>query len=896
MNVHPKGRHAESSENARLVELLRAVTDAHETALRERDATNIQLRAQALRYQTAVDRIPQGVCFFDSSARLILCNRRYAEIYRLTIDQVRPGASLREIAERRAAAGTSPMAVDDYLAHCEAVNIGSDAKTWICSLKDGRTIEIEHQPMPDGGWVSTHEDITERQLYRDVADQRISLQALINLVPDYLWVKDTHSRFVVANRALARDWGRDRTSDMIGLSDFDIHTAENARVFRAREELILRTGEPMVDEEELIVDASGTMKWILSTKVPLRNERNEIVGLVGIAHDITTRKLADALRDGQAEILEMIATNAPLEAVLDRLVRLVESQLTGIRGSILLLGEDGLHLRHGAAPSMPPTYRAMADAQAIGPSTTSSGIAVYRRETVVVADVRQDRGWDAVRDYAEEHQIRSSWSMPILSHQGQSLGALALYSASVRQPTESELRLADVTTRIAGIAIERKLADDRIQFMANHDALTGLPNRALLKDRLDQAILIAKRYDRCATVAFVDVDNFKTINDSLGHRAGDELLKIVAKRMVDCVRVSDTVARLGGDEFVVLLFDQAKDSPGVAEALTRLHLAIAAPIELDGHQLRVTSSIGVASYPEDGDAADALLANADAAMYRAKADGRNTYAFYTPDLNKRVREKLQLQEDLRNALDRREFVLFYQPQVDLRTDRVFAVEALIRWNHPTRGLLPPMTFIPIAEESGLIMPIGELALREACRQNKAWQDSGAAPITVCVNVSTRQFRDKELVNVVADALRESGLEARYLELEVTESLLMRDIDEALATMKALQTLGVGLAIDDFGTGYSSLAALKSFPVVRLKIDKSFIRDLPNDEHDRAVTTAVISLGQKLNLRVIAEGVETPDQVAFLREHQCDEMQGYQFSKPIPASDLEALLKRHAAPR
>jgi diguanylate cyclase (GGDEF)-like protein len=473
------------------------------------------------------------------------------------------------------------------------------------------------------------------------------------------------------------------------------------------------------------------------------------------------------------------------------------------------------------------------------------------------------------------------------------LGTFAMYSSQVREPTAAETRLVDLATHIAGIAIERKRAEDRIHFMANHDALTGLPNRTLLKDRLTQAVLYAKRYDRWATVVFIDLDNFKIVNDSLGHNVGDELLKIVAERMVACIRATDTVVRLGGDEFVILLFDQPKSADMISATLQKVRTSIAEPIRVDGHDIAVTCSIGLANYPNDGTDADALLANADAAMYRAKEIGRDNFQFYTPELNTKVHEKFLLQKELRNAILRSEFVIHYQPQVDLRTGRIFAVEALIRWQHPTLGMVAPMKFIPMAEETGLIVPIGDWVLLAACRQNKAWQEAGLPPMRICVNVSARQFKEKNWVSRVAGALRESGLAAKYLELELTESLIMQDVAQAVATMRELQILGVQLAVDDFGTGYSSLAALKNFPVARLKIDKSFISDILTNENDRAVASAVISLGQKLNLRVIAEGVETEDQVTFLRENNCDEMQGYHFSKPIPAPGIEKLIAGRA---
>jgi diguanylate cyclase (GGDEF)-like protein/PAS domain S-box-containing protein len=762
------------------------------------------------------------------------------------------------------------------------------------ALLQRRDRAFDFDDMPPEEWRATLEQLRRdnvklRQSLDEQADERISLQALIDRLPDNLWVKDAKSRFVISNKVTATRMGIAGPADLIGKTDLELLPAEIARKFYADEQRIIQSGQPMIDMEECVFGASGDKTWILTTKVPLRNDRNEIVGVVGVSRDITERKLADALRDGQARILEMIAMSAPLEAVLDHLTRLVESQLTGISGSVLLLDKDGTHLRHGAAPSLPNAYTAAVDGLRVGPNAGSCGAAVYRREAVVVADITNDPLWEDYRELAAAHGLRSCWSTPILSHHGAVLGTFAMYSTTVREPIEAEMRLVDVATRIAGIAVERKQAEDRIHFMANHDALTGLPNRALLNDRLMQAILYAQRYDRWVTVVFIDLDNFKFVNDSLGHNAGDELLKIVARRMVDCVRGTDTVVRLGGDEFVILLFDQPKSADVAAATLQKIRAAIADPIRVDGHDLQVTCSIGLANYPNDGTDADALLANADAAMYRAKEIGRDNFQFYTPELNTKAHEKFTLQTELRNALLRSEFVLLYQPQVDLRSGRVFAVEALIRWRHPTLGMIPPVKFIPIAEDTGLIVPIGDWVLHEACRQNKAWQDAGLPPMTVCVNVSARQFKERSLIGRVVSALRDSGLEAQYLELELTESLIMQDVEQAVATMRELQTLGVQLSIDDFGTGYSSLAALKTFPVARLKIDKSFINDLPNDENDKAVASAVISLGQKLNLRVIAEGVETDDQVAFLRQNNCDEMQGYHFSKPVPAPDIERML-------
>jgi diguanylate cyclase (GGDEF)-like protein/PAS domain S-box-containing protein len=873
---------AEEPEVDGLSALARLAAESRDVVSDDRDAMNAALRAE--RYQTAFDAIALGVCLFDDEDRMILSNRRFAEIYRIAPKQIRPGATLREIVELRIAAGTWGTAAEDYVSFCVSNHCSNESIVWTTELRDGRLVQMRRQPLPCGGCVVTHEDITELKAARAAANERLSLQALIDRLPDNLWVKDVNSRFVIANQVTADRIGVAGPADLIGKTDFELVPAELAQKFYADEQQIIRTGQPMIDMEEI---AWGVKQPISTTKVPLRNDLNEIFGVIGISRDITERKLAYALRDGQAQILEMIATNAPLVDILERLIVLIESQFDGIVGSILLLDETGTRLKCGAAPNLPDAYAEAVDGLPIGPEAGASGAAAYRRESVVV--VNADSLSEHYRDLAVAFGLRSCWSTPILSHQGAVLGAFANYSKTQREPTDAETNLINVATRIAGIAIERKLAEERIQFMATHDALTGLPNRTLLNDRLSQAVLYAQRYDRWVTALFVDLDNFKLINDNLGHNAGDELLKTVAKRMVGCIRATDTVVRIGGDEFVIVLVDQPKDAGVISETIQKIQTAIAEPVRLEGHDLRVTSSIGVANYPDDGVDATTLLANADAALYRAKDVGRDNFQFYTSELNTKVHGKFVLQGELRNAVAQSEFVLDYQPQVDLRTGCIFAVEALVRWRHPRLGVVPPTRFIPMAEETGLIVAIGDWVLREACRRNKAWQELGLPPIVVSVNVSARQFKERNLVARVASALQESGLQARYLELEVTESLIMQDVELAIVTMQGLRELGVQLSIDDFGTGYSSLSALKSFPVSRLKIDKSFIDGLLADERDRAVASAVISLGKSLNLRVIAEGVEAEAQATLLRSMNCDEMQGYFFSKPVPAHEIERLL-------
>ncbi len=440
---------------------------------------------------------------------------------------------------------------------------------------------------------------------------------------------------------------------------------------------------------------------------------------------------------------------------------------------------------------------------------------------------------------------------------------------------------------------ERKLTEQRIRHIAHHDDLTGLPNRSLIRDRLDQAILHAQRRERSVAVAFIDLDGFKLVNDGLGHNAGDELLKIVGKRMQECLRREDTLGRFGGDEFVVILADQSDNPLQLAPILEKIRQAVHEPVLLGGQEVQVSCSMGVVMYPRDGGDPNTLMMNADAAMYRAKDMGKNVFQFYTREMNASVEQKLVMLEGLRGALDEGQFHLLYQPKIDLRTGLIIGVESLIRWQHPEHGIISPLRFISLAEESGLIVAIGEWVLLTACRQNKAWQDAGLAPITISVNVSPRQFEEKRLVERVALALEVSGLDPALLEVEVTESLIMRDLAQSIERMRELEAMGVALSIDDFGTGYSSLSALKSFPITRLKIDKSFVSELAENRDDQAIAMAVISLGHKLNLRVIAEGVETEQQCNFLRDNDCDEIQGYLFSPPVPASRIYSLLEEQA---
>jgi len=429
----------------------------------------------------------------------------------------------------------------------------------------------------------------------------------------------------------------------------------------------------------------------------------------------------------------------------------------------------------------------------------------------------------------------------------------------------------------------------KMSHLAQHDSLTDLPNRVLLTDRLEQAISLARRTSQQLAVLFLDLDHFKNINDSLGHAIGDKLLRSAAQRLVACGRHSDTVSRLGGDEFVILL-PQIAHAEDAALWAQKVITTLATPHSIAGNEPPITASIGISTYPNDGRDAESLLRSADAAMYYAKEKGRNNFQFFKPEMATQAVERQSLEDLLGCALDRHEFVLRYQPKIDLRTGEVTGIEALLRWLQPDRGLIPPLQFVPIAEVSGLIVPIGRWVLREACTQLRAWLDAGLRPISVAVNLSGVEFRAEHFLEGVRTILKESRLEPRFLEFELTESVLMNDLDGTVSILQALKALGVQLVVDDFGTGYSSLSYLRTFPVDALKLDQSFIRHIPADPNEATIISAVINMAKKLKQRVIAEGVETREQCNFLQVQGCDEGQGYYFSHPVAAEQCANLLR------
>jgi diguanylate cyclase (GGDEF)-like protein len=446
-----------------------------------------------------------------------------------------------------------------------------------------------------------------------------------------------------------------------------------------------------------------------------------------------------------------------------------------------------------------------------------------------------------------------------------------------------------ITLRTRGL----EAANRQLRHLATHDALTGLPNRVLLDDRLAQAMAHADRDGRSFALLMCDLDRFKLINDSLGHRAGDELLQEVARRFTGVVRTVDTVARFGGDEFV-LVGNSIADAEEATSLAARAIEAFQTPVRIAGIDIHTSPSIGIAIYPADGSSIETLLAHADAAMYAAKLRGCGNVERYVPGMHAGTENKVQLESDLHSAVAQKQFVLYYQPKVDTRSGVVRSAEALIRWMHPTRGIVSPTDFIPLAEECGLIGTIGEWVIREACRQARVWQDDGIPSLRVSVNLSASQFRDSGLVDSIRRALTDADLEARYLEVELTESAVMSDPEQSIAVLEQLSAMGVLVSVDDFGTGYSSMSYLRRFPIDKLKIDRVFINEIVSRPEDASIVRAIVSLAHSLNLKVVAEGVETPAQLDFLNAAGCDEYQGYHFSRPLPAADFERLIRESRA--
>ncbi|HLP98950.1 MAG TPA: EAL domain-containing protein [Sideroxyarcus sp.] len=664
------------------------------------------------------------------------------------------------------------------------------------------------------------------------------------------------------------------------------------------------SGEALLQVEVRILCADGETRWVSVSYKTEQDERGGTVRLVGTMQDITERKCAEHNLERLNRALKLLSDcNMALvhaveeQALLSEICRLVverggyrmawvgfaEHNAEKSVRTVAQFGDDENYLDH-AAICWSDTERGR------GPT----GTAIRTGTTEINQDYRTNPRVAVWREAAQAGGYRSSIGLPLKS-KNRVLGALTIYASEPNAFGADEVKLLeemanDLAYGIQALRIreEHAAAEKQLEFLAHHDTLTRLPNRLLLRDRFEQAVAQADREQSGVAVLFLDLDNFKQVNDTLGHNYGDKLLVALVDRLRGCLRDTDTISRQGGDEFIVLL-PHLRDLGVIGGIAQHIVEAFAEPFEIETYSINTSFSIGVSIYPDDGREFDTLLKNADTALYQSKDSGRNTYRFFSEKMNLDAQEQLHLQGQLRNAVSNRELELHYQPQIDIQSGRIIGAEALVRWRHPELGMVPPGKFIPLAERSGLIIPIGEWVLNEACRQARRWQEGGT-PLAMAVNLSALQFRRGNLLETVKRALGNSGLPAALLELELTESILLQDVDVAIRLLHELREMGVKFSIDDFGTGYSSLSYLKRLAVNKLKVDQSFVRDLAEDADSAAIVKAIIQLGHTLQLTVIAEGVENDAQLAFLGNYGCDQAQGYFFSRPVPAADFASLLE------
>jgi len=673
-----------------------------------------------------------------------------------------------------------------------------------------------------------------------------------------------------------------------------LYDAASAEILQERVSRLINSGTPQ--EYELVRHRpDGVAVCVQAVAVPRMGVDGRVVGLYGTIQDVSEQKAAETTlrtRSQQQVLVAALGRFALAHPALDQVFAEAASAIVkglGVEYSkVLLIDTTGNSFVLKTGVGWLPGWEGRVIGNIAGRSQTAH--VVSSREPVMVDDFRDELRFEA-SEMLTAHGIVSGINV-LIGGAERPFGVLGAYTTDTRKFSADDSAFLEVIANTLSTAIERGCADERLIHMAQYDALTELPNRLLLTDRLNVALAQARRSGKRLALMYIDLDRFEHVNDLHGHSLGDAVLREVGTRLANCVRAADTVSRQGGDEFIVVLpeIETDQDAGRVAE---KLIAAVLAPMTIEGKEIALGASIGIACFPENGANAETLLRNADAAMYVAKAQGRSRYQFYSLEMNARSLDRLVLEGDLRRAVERKELFLVYQPQLDLGTRECLGLEALVRWRHPTRGVMPPLQFIPMAEENGLIVQIGTWVLEKACRQHARWMGQGLMNGVIAVNVSAHQFAQPDFVNVVATALSCAGLPAQFLELEVTENVVMQGVDEVLRKLDDLHDLGVKLAIDDFGTGYSSLAYLKQFPINRLKIDQSFTRGLPGDHQSSSIVQAVISLGHSLGLNVLAEGIETEAQEEHLRSMWCDAGQGYHYAKPMPVAECTEYLRSHA---
>jgi diguanylate cyclase (GGDEF)-like protein/PAS domain S-box-containing protein len=794
--------------------------------------------------QAILDTSPLGIITYKASGEVVAANPASARLVGASTEQVAAlnfrhleswrRSGLLALAEKALASG-GPCHAQVHV----TTTFGKEI--WV----ETRFVPFTYADEPH--LLTFFEDITQRHC---VEEEKQKLVQVVQNSPDLIGIATTDGKVLFVNKAgqalVGIDSNQEATSKV--MSEY---TPPNEIARFGHEVLpVVLSGKPWWGEASLKHFRTGELIPVEMRAFPICDTDGKVVAIANVSRDIRGRKQSEeALR--QAE---------------EKYRGIFEGAAVGIFQSDL----SGRYL--SANPAM---------ARMLGydsPQELLTSVTDISRQVYVDSESREAFGL-----LIEQQGVVKNFELPVYRKDGSriwiSVAARAMRKDGVLIGYEGTT--VDIT--------DRKAAEERVQYLAYYDALTGLPNRTLLQDRLTKALASARRQKGKVALLFLDLDRFKTINDSLGHSVGDLFLQEVAERLKRFAREQDTVARVGGDEFLIVL-TAVKDAADAAVAAERLMNAITAACAIQGRSLSISCSIGISIFPDHGTDGEALIKNADAAMYCAKESGRNSFHFFTAGMNAEAMERLTLEHSLRLALEKRELFLVYQPQMDIVAGKITGLEALLRWQHPELGLVPPDKFIRIAENSGLIMPIGEWVLRTACSQARKWQDEGLPEVPVAVNVSAVQFRQEHFRELIARVLYETGLAPQYLELELTESLLLSNADVTLSVLEELRAMGLKLAIDDFGTGYSSLSYLRQFPVSKLKIDRSFIRDVAVNPDDAAITTAIISMAKSLQLKVIAEGVENEAQMSFLRAHHCDEIQGYYFSKPLAVDKVADKLR------